>query len=81
MSLEMVRPAKTELAFQQKLRDFVKNEIERRRLSIDEVAKELNLLPSGARALLERQVWPIETGLRVAQKLSCDVDITITIKK
>jgi hypothetical protein len=81
MSLEMVRPAKTEVAFQQKLRDFVKREIERRQLTVDDVAKELNLLPSGARALLERQVWPIETGLRVAQQLSCDVDITIKTKK
>ncbi|MBS0161105.1 MAG: hypothetical protein JSS48_00860 [Nitrospira sp.] len=77
----IIGSGKAEIEIQTKLRNFVKSEIDRRRLTVNDVAKELNLLPSGAQALLERKVWSIETGLRIAQQLSCNLEISIKPKK
>jgi len=72
---------KVEMRVQRKLQDLVRSNIQKRQLSVADIARELNLLPSGAQALLERQVWSIETALRVAERLGLDVEIEVRSKK
>jgi predicted XRE-type DNA-binding protein len=72
---------KVEMRVQRKLQDQVRNNIQKRKLSVQDIARELNLLPSGAQALLERQVWSIETTLRVAERLGLDVEIEVRSRK
>jgi plasmid maintenance system antidote protein VapI len=70
MSQILSQPAAMELDVQRQLRTEVEKEINRRRLSKTKLAKKLDLLPSGAQALMEREVWSIETAIRVAQCLN-----------
>lgn len=80
MSPDLSLPGQVEMRVQKTLRELVKSEIDKRQLSVDDVAKTLDLLPSGAQALLERQVWSIETALRVAERLWVDMEIEIRPK-
>ena len=69
------QPATVERSVQKKLHALVREEIKKRQLSIEALARELDLLPSGAQALMERQVWPIETALRVAERLKIKMEL------
>jgi hypothetical protein len=60
--------------FYRSLRDAVVSEIDRRSLDADSVAEIVGMLPSGAAALLQREVWPVETALRVAGALGLRIE-------
>ena len=57
------------------LRTAILNEIERRKMSNDQIAEELNILPTGVSVLLQRSDWSVETGLRVALALNLPVEL------
>jgi hypothetical protein len=46
-------------------------------LSMDELADRLDLLPSGARMLIERKVWPLEESVRVADSLGIALTLEV----
>jgi hypothetical protein len=68
-------PSSEEKDIGQELRSRVIQEIQRRQLTNEELAKILDILPSGATVLLGRSEWPVEMGLRVASALSLSFEL------
>jgi hypothetical protein len=58
--------------FRRALRDQLVARIEEQ-LGIDEFAKAVDMLPTGAQALLSRRDWTLRTCLHVADSLGVDV--------
>jgi len=77
MSQSLSEPAESERIVQQELHERIKDEIRRRGMTFEQLASELNILPVGARALMERSLWPIETALRIAQLLKINMRLEI----
>jgi len=69
MGEALSQPARVEVAVQKSVRAWVDETILNRKISTRTLAKKLDLLPSGAQALMDQQEWSIETALRVAEKL------------
>lgn len=67
-----------EQRIQKQLRNAILEELQRRHMSNDDLAEALKLLPAGARALLDRQNWPIEIALRIAESLNMKVELKAT---
>lgn len=59
------------------LREAVLKEIDRRGLTVEEIAELLNVMPTGASVLLKRSQWSIEVALRVAEALGVNVRFAI----
>lgn len=81
MAEGLSRPASVELNVQRKLRALIEEEIQKRHLNTKGLAKRLDLLPSGAQALMERKTWSIETTLRVAERLNIQMNIELKSTK
>ena len=77
MANNLSDPAKVELSVQRELRARIVEEIGKRHLSMKDLAKELDLLPSGAESLMERPEWPIEITLRVAERLGIKMNLNL----
>jgi len=77
MTKSLSNPAAVELSVQKELRAKILAEIQKRKLSQADLAKELDLLPSGAQALMEREKWPIEVALRVAECLRMEMSLKL----
>lgn len=58
----------------------VREEILRRNLTAEDLAKLLGIFTSGAIVLLRRDEWNIETALRVASSLDLDVKVEVLRK-
>lgn len=72
-------PAKNEIEVSSLLQNEVKRKIDEKNLDEQQIAEKLDLLPSGAEALLQKDNWPIETAFRVASAF--DIDMSIDLKK
>lgn len=59
------------------VREAVLREVERRGLTVDEIAELLNIMPTGASVLLKRPDWAIDVALRIAEALDVDVRFAI----
>jgi plasmid maintenance system antidote protein VapI len=59
------------------LKEAVSREIDRRNLTIEEIAELLNIMPTGANVLLKRSNWSIDVALRIAEALNVDVRFAI----
>lgn len=68
-------PSTFEVDVQRQLRKMILEEIDKRQLTVEQLALELDLLPSGAQALLEKSVWPIEIALRIAERLNIQLNV------
>lgn len=64
-----------EQRIQRQLREAIVAEIRNRHMSTQELANRLDMLPSGANALLQRDIWPIEVALQVAESLDMRVEL------
>ena len=73
MSSSIAQPSPRELEFGRELRSLALAEIARRHLTKDELAESLGMLPIGIEMLLQRTIWPIEVGMRVAEAVGVDV--------
>lgn len=63
--------------FERQVREALADEITRQEMSPDELAEVLDMLPSGARALLERDRWSLRTALRVADGLGLSLEARV----
>lgn len=77
MSQGLSNPATLELTVQRELRARIEEEIRKRQITHEQMAKELDLLPSGAQALMERKEWSIEIALRIAQCLKVETGLEV----
>lgn len=66
-------PDSMTLAFQRTLRDELMTHIRDRGLTPEGLAQLAHLLPSGASSLMNREVWPLESAMRVASALSIEI--------
>lgn len=66
---------KIEQRIQRQLREAIVAEIRNRHMSTQELANRFDMLPSGANALLQRDIWPIEVALQVAESLDMRVEL------
>jgi hypothetical protein len=72
------QPTNLELNLQKELRQRIEQVIFERHLSSEDLAKELDLLPSGAQALMEKKEdWTIETALRIAEGLKISMSLIV----
>lgn len=58
-----------EQRFERELRDMLVAEIDRRGLSPAEIAEAAGLFRTGVEALLERQRWPLDVAIPIANAL------------
>ncbi len=72
-------PVQKEIEVSSMLQDEVKRIISANNWNEEQVAEKLDLLPSGAEALLCKKKWSIETAFRVAYALG--IDMSIDVKK
>ena len=78
MSQNLLQPAMLELIVQKELRQRIEQVINERHLSPEDLAQELELLPSGAQALMEKKEdWTIETALRIAEGLKISMSLIV----
>ena len=73
MSLSIAQPSPRELELGRELRSLAIAEIDRRNLTTADLAESLSMLPIGIEMLLQRTVWPIEIGIRVAEAIGVNV--------
>jgi len=73
MSMNIAEPTPRELAFATQLRELAVRQIDRRDISVDEIAERLQMLPLGVEMLLNRGSWSVEVGIRVTEALGVDV--------
>ena len=74
----LVQAVEKERSLRDHIRREVQREISKRHLSRAKLAKSLNLLPSGAEALMEREKWSFETIVWVAESLQ--LELTFVLK-
>jgi len=55
----------------------IRAEIQRLKLRPEDLAKKLNIFPSGAMAMLKRDMWSLDTILRLASLLKMEVRVSI----
>ena len=60
-----------------KVRARILEEIERRRVTPEQLAERLDLLPVGAEVLLAQQDWALETAFRVAEVVGLRVNVSL----
>lgn len=66
-----------ESRFSRQVREHVMREIHRRGLDDQELAEVLDLFPAGVRRLQRNQTWEVSTGLRAADALGLDMDVSL----
>ena len=62
------------------LRSAVLKEIDSRKLSNEQLAQTLGLLPAGVEVLRQRSRWPLETAIQVADALGFEVTLDVNMK-
>lgn len=80
MSLSLLQAGEKERSLRDLMRREVQREISKRQLSRTTLARRLNLLPSGAEALMERDKWSFETILWVAESLQMELTFNLKSK-
>ncbi len=75
MEVKLSVPGQTETELSAAIREAVINKINQRGLSIEEVAQEFGLLPSGAHLLMQRTQWKLEVAVRAAEAVGIGLKI------
>ena len=77
MSTIISKGTKSPRELEDQLRVSILSEIKRRNISVDELAKKMDMLDSGARTLLERGSWPLDLGVQIAHNLGIPVELRV----
>ena len=83
--MSILVPVEEELKFQKKLKDKALEEINNQygdinnpeKFNVSSLADILGLLPSGVSILIDKDIWPINTGIRVCKALGLHITIDI----
>lgn len=75
MSTRLKQTSETERRIAAELRTRVLDTIEREGLTEAVLAERLGLLRAGVRLLLEREDWPLDIAVRVAEAVGIEVEL------